>query len=181
MQKTLEQHSEANFESPSESHISSPFSVNDAPLILVCSHRARDSRCGTMGPILEQGFTEYISKHLTDKMTPSEPDKRTLGTVQGTSEVGFQKINLVHQAAVASISHIGGHAWAGNVIIYFPRKYKLRNSFGLHPLTGRGVWYGRVEPKHVEGIVEETVKQGTIIRDLLRGIKAASGENIIED
>ena len=32
-----------------------------------------------------------------------------------------------------------------------------------------GIWYGRVEPRHVKSILEETVKEGNIIGELWRG------------
>jgi len=81
---------------------------------------------------------------------------------------------------IGMISHIGGHKWAGNVIVYIPPNF---NSFSSddddsslsdlrprrHPLAGSGVWYGRVEPKDVEGIVEQTLLQGKVIQDLFRG------------
>lgn len=63
---------------------------------------------------------------------------------------------------IGCISHVGGHAWAGNVIVYFP-------SDVAHGLAGMGVWYGRVEPRHVEGIVKETVLGGRVIEELFRG------------
>ena len=40
----------------------------------------------------------------------------------------------------------------------------------LSPLCGQGIWYGRVEPRHVQGIMEETINRGVLIEDLLRGI-----------
>lgn len=73
------------------------------------------------------------------------------------------------------ISHIGGHAFAGNVIVYVPPGYCLEDSVGggdcgrISPLAGMGIWYGRVEPKHVQGIVEETVRKGQILGELWRG------------
>jgi (2Fe-2S) ferredoxin len=60
---------------------------------------------------------------------------------------------------VACISHIGGHAWAGNVIIY--------NGGGA--LKKTGIWYGRVEPRHVEYIIRETVLEGRVLGELFRG------------
>lgn len=59
---------------------------------------------------------------------------------------------------VGMVSHIGGHAYAGNVIC-FPK-----NEAG-----GAAVWYGRVFPQHVQGIVRETIVQGRIIQELYRG------------
>lgn len=101
---------------------------------------------------------------------------------------------------VGMISHIGGHKWAGNVIVYIPPDYQInplqRSQSGpnpkdksthepavregdklleqdanpfLSPLAGKGIWYGRVQPKHVEGIVEQTIGHGKIIKDLFRG------------
>lgn len=73
-------------------------------------------------------------------------------------------------SSVASISHIGGHAFAGNVVIYIPKQWKLRDRNVYSPLAGKGIWYGRVEPRHVWGIVEETIQKGRIIEELLRGV-----------
>lgn len=36
-------------------------------------------------------------------------------------------------------------------------------------LQGTGVWYGRVGPEQVEGLVEETVVTGKVVVELLRG------------
>ncbi|KAH3971301.1 hypothetical protein HBH70_013310 [Parastagonospora nodorum] len=66
---------------------------------------------------------------------------------------------------VAQISHIGGHKYAGNVIIYLPPS-PLHNA---HALAGTGIWYGRVGPENVEGLVEETIVKGRVVLDLLRG------------
>jgi len=69
------------------------------------------------------------------------------------------------RSRVHQVSHIGGHKFAGNVIVYIP---PILGNEG-HPLAGQGVWYGRVEPKHVEGIVSETVEGGRVIKELFRG------------
>jgi len=69
----------------------------------------------------------------------------------------------VPTARVGLISHIGGHKWAGNVIVYIPP------SFSSNPLAGKGIWYGRVGPEHVEGIVGKTILDGKVIKELFRG------------
>lgn len=108
------------------------------------------------------------------------------------------------------ISHIGGHKWAGNVIVYIPPDYQInpleRENRGANPkdkdaakepvvheddrlsenddkpfvspLAGKGIWYGRVQPKHVEGIVEQTIGHGKIIKDLFRGGINQNGSTI---
>jgi (2Fe-2S) ferredoxin len=65
------------------------------------------------------------------------------------------------------VSHIGGHKWAGNVIIYLPPGYTNGSEDSV--LAGRGIWYGRVEPRHVEGIIKETILGDKVIKDLFRG------------
>lgn len=75
-------------------------------------------------------------------------------------------------ADVGLISHIGGHKYAGNVIIYLPP------SMSDNALRGSGIWYGRVGPENVEGVVQETLVQGRVVTELLRGGVTQSGGNI---
>lgn len=76
------------------------------------------------------------------------------------------------EADVAQISHIGGHKFAGNVIMYIPP------SMTDNALSGTGIWYGRVAPENVEGLVDQTLIQGRVVLDLLRGGITSSGGNI---
>jgi hypothetical protein len=120
--------------------------------VLICGHGGRDQRCGIMGPLLQDEFSETLSRgNIAVLETPisinSEPGK-------------------ADGARVGLVSHIGGHIFAGNVILYIPKT----KQYASHPLAGLGVWYGRVEPRHVQGIIETTIKDGVIIEDLLRGI-----------
>ncbi|KAL5527424.1 hypothetical protein ACEPAG_6215 [Sanghuangporus baumii] len=59
------------------------------------------------------------------------------------------------KALILKNSHIGGHKFAGNVIIYFPQ--------------GSSVWYGRVTPHEVHAIVQHTILGGKVLPQLLRG------------
>ncbi|KAI4099372.1 MAG: hypothetical protein L6R37_006000 [Teloschistes peruensis] len=116
----------------------------DKMTILICSHNTRDRRCGVIGPLLYQSFIKHADPETTD---------------------------------VGMVSHVGGHAFAGNVILYIPPGHKISPSetgqkdhdTELSPLAGSGLWYGRVEPKHVQGIIDETVHKGKIIAELWRG------------
>lgn len=112
------------------------------PTILICGHGGRDQRCGITGPILKQQFNSIMTKRSSETA-------------------------LFNEWTTELISHIGGHKFAGNVIIYLPRPSV--DVWGTHPLAGMGVWYGRVEPKHVEGIVNETILRGRITKELFRG------------
>ena len=143
-----------------EAHTSRfPSQMYRSPTILICGHDSRDSRCGILGPLLRKEFNLYVAGLPTDS-TPltglSVRDGRLVSPLSGTR--------------VGLISHIGGHVFAGNVIIYLPEGFKMASG-RVSPLAGMVIWYGRVEPKHVWGIMEETVQHGHIIEELLRGIQ----------
>jgi (2Fe-2S) ferredoxin len=102
-----------------------------ASMILICSHRRRDKRCGVTAPILAREFDHVLRENDIDE----QGDRGT---------------------AVMMVSHVGGHKFAGNLICY------------THQGT-RGTWYGRVKPCHCKQIVEETILQGKIVKELYRG------------
>lgn len=107
-------------------------------LLLICGHAKRDIRCGVISDFLLTEFKHNLqSRELLDNTDASS----------SSSSSGRMKVGL--------ISHIGGHAYAGNVL-YFDKQ-------------GLSLWYGRVGPQHVDSIVEETVLQKNIITDLYRG------------
>ena len=137
------------------------YTVHSSPTILICGHNSRDTRCGVLGPILREGFESYIIGQLRPYFE------------LGLSGIDSEEINRLRQiryTRVALTSHIGGHSFAGNVIIYLPKDFMTPNGI-VSPLAGSGIWYGRVEPRHVRGIMEETLQRGNLIEDLLRGIR----------
>ncbi|KAI8375240.1 Sucrase/ferredoxin-like-domain-containing protein [Blakeslea trispora] len=105
-------------------------------LMLLCSHRKRDKRCGVTAPILAQ----EIDRVLREKDLSEE------------------------DVSVIMVSHIGGHKIAGNVICYINE-------------GTRGVWYGRVKTCHCRSIIEETILNGKVIKDLYRGAMDSSFNN----
>ncbi|KAF2097430.1 hypothetical protein NA57DRAFT_66979 [Rhizodiscina lignyota] len=130
-------------------------------LVLICGHGGRDSRCGTMGPLFRSEFEEKLT------MQGFEVLQGAVGSL------GFGGASEKPTARVGLISHIGGHKFAGNVIIYVPP------SFPENPLAGSGIWYGRVRPEHVEGIVASTILQGKVIKELYRGGIAQEGKLLL--
>ncbi|KAF9361341.1 hypothetical protein BGX26_004199 [Mortierella sp. AD094] len=98
--------------------------------IMICSHKKRDKRCGVTAPILRKEFMRILRS------------KDMYGDCEGDVEIWM-------------VSHIGGHKFAGNVIV--------------HRSEGQAVWYGRVEPCHSQAIVEVTIERGEVIRELYRG------------
>ena len=134
-------------------------------LVLICGHGGRDMRCGITGPILRHEFESCLP------MKNVEVLKGPVEIVQDGEKMtlppsGSEK--LARTARVGLISHIGGHKFAGNVILYIPPGSTAANG-EAHALAGCGIWYGRVEPKHVEGIIQETILSGKVIEDLFRG------------
>ncbi|KIX09266.1 uncharacterized protein Z518_00345 [Rhinocladiella mackenziei CBS 650.93] len=157
-----------------------------APTILICSHGQRDSRCGILGPLLHKEFTQYIEEHyprlqpqthifaneLLSGHDAEEPRSELRSTSLSSSTNGEGALNI----NIGMISHIGGHKWAGNVILYIPPDFtRPASTYSSvsppvpHPLAGKGVWYGRVEPRHIQGIVEQTLLRGKVIQELFRG------------
>ncbi|TGJ80508.1 hypothetical protein E0Z10_g8253 [Xylaria hypoxylon] len=144
----------------------------DDVLVLICGHGGRDMRCGIMGPALQAEFErqlpqaglEVLHGPLLDESVSAPPLPGTVGDRSSTARVGL-------------ISHVGGHKFAGNIIIYLPPI--LKNKAGNpHPLAGHGIWYGRIEPKHVEGVIQETIVEGNVIADHFRGAIKQNGDII---
>ncbi|KAA6407244.1 MAG: hypothetical protein FRX48_09046 [Lasallia pustulata] len=126
-------------------------------VVLICGHGGRDQRCGVMGPLLQ---TEFVRQLCYRGVDTSGCDGRSFPLVTNID-------HTIVRARVALVSHIGGHSFAGNVIIYVPPSFTVEGR--RSPLAGKGIWYGRVEPMHVEGIIEETIFKGRVIADLFRG------------
>jgi (2Fe-2S) ferredoxin len=98
--------------------------------LFVCTHRNRDDRCGICGPPLIEGFKAIL-----------------------------QARGLADQVRVRRTSHLGGHKYAGNVLIY-----------------PSGDWYGYVTPEDIARVVDEHILAGQLVRDLWRGRMGLSPE-----
>ncbi|KAI4307848.1 hypothetical protein L6164_030983 [Bauhinia variegata] len=105
--------------------------------VFVCSHGSRDRRCGVCGPVLVSRFREEIELH-----------------------------GLQGKVFVSPCSHIGGHKYAGNVIIF------RRNVNGQ--VTGH--WYGYVTPDDVPLLLQWHIVNGEIYDFLWRGQMGLSEE-----
>lgn len=98
--------------------------------VFVCAHNTRDKRCGVCGPALIEKFKEEIEmKGLKD------------------------------QVFVAACSHVGGHKYAGNLIIF---------SAGSDGKVS-GHWYGYVAPSDVPELLDQHIGKGEIIERIWRG------------
>ncbi len=169
IQTAEDRHDHTGFPIPEEALVAHKqrlaYTKNTSPTVLICGHHSRDTRCGILGPILGAEFNSCIRGA---GQPPADDEPST-----GFGFKGFEPISPVRKSRIALISHIGGHAFAGNVVIYLPKLFKMPGG-KVSPLAGTGIWYGRVEPRHVQGIVEETIKRGRVITELLRGIHSPS-------
>jgi (2Fe-2S) ferredoxin len=154
-------------------------------VVLICGHGGRDQRCGLYGPLLREAFEERLPEQGVEVLRgPVEVEVAEEGEaaeVEGqaaegeVAETEEEATGMKYAARVGLVSHIGGHKFAGNVIIYLPPGLKTEDG-QANPLAGHGIWYGRVEPRHVEGIVGETILKGRVIEELFRGGIKQNGE-----
>lgn len=137
-----------------------------ACVILLCSHKKRDNRCGIAAPKLEHAFITSLESQGWDAVKHVECPSLTMGPpleeMDVTPEEREENIashlrdsTESKRALIIKTSHVGGHKYAGNCIIYTP--------------SGSGVWYGRVTPHDVDSIVENTIIKGLVLPPLLRG------------
>lgn len=146
-------------EPPQEStSTSTPLHSHPCPhsaIILLCSQRTRDARCGQSAPLLRREF----ERHLRPLGLYRDMDDQRPGGV-----------------GIYFISHVGGHKYAANVIVYRRRDFDWHKSSKTdesHTDEGaaQGIWLARVRPEDCENIIRYTVLRGKVVkpRSQLRG------------
>ncbi len=98
--------------------------------VFVCTHGRRDLQCGRCGPPLVEAFHTALAGR-----------------------------NLADNISLCRTSHVGGHRFAGNVLIY-----------------PGGDWYGYVTPADVPRLIERHLLGGTVVTELWRGRMGLSPE-----
>jgi len=157
----------------------SPFSISPIPhdyLILLCSHKTRDARCGQSAPLLRKEF---------------ERNLRPLGLMRDLHDERPGGVGIYF------INHVGGHKFSANVIIYrragmpgaemaeadqSPTVGVSNGDGGLAGTTmsdeenhnrmkidskgeaGQCIWLARVRPEDCENIIRYTVLQGKVVK-----------------
>lgn len=151
-----------------------PFPTSPSPhgaVILLCSQRTRDARCGQSAPLLRREFERHL---------------RPLGLYRDMQDTRPGGVGIYF------ISHVGGHKYSANVMIY------RRAGFGSGPARSRAqaaneaangaangevkdvdgngneptgdvgasqcIWLARVRPEDCEGIIKFTVLQGKVVK-----------------
>lgn len=124
--------------------------------VFVCAHGSRDKRCGVCGPALIEKLIEEIE-------------------IRG----------LTNQITVSPCSHIGGHKYAGNVIIYSPdsdgkitghwwdkfpwyMEACFRFPLFVYRFDHIHFRYGYVTPDDVPELIDQHIDQGQVIERLWR-------------
>ncbi|WVQ77002.1 hypothetical protein IAR50_006681 [Cryptococcus sp. DSM 104548] len=139
-------------------------------VILLCSHKRRDKRCHIAAPLLRSALQTCLQTHdiSVDHSGSSliNLDGPALEEVEGgeeerEEEVGrrIEGIEGVKggeggEVGIFNINHLGGHRYAGVMLIVFP--------------SGAYISYGRVTPQEIPRVVEDTILQGKIVPGLLR-------------
>jgi hypothetical protein len=133
-------------------------------LILLCSQKTRDARCGQSAPLLRK----ELERHL-----------RPLGLFRDLDDERPGGVGIYF------ISHVGGHKYSANVLIY-----RKADAFGLDSLerakldgevcpmpskilsgdvseqegAAQCIWIARVKPVDCENLVKFTVLQGKVVK-----------------
>jgi (2Fe-2S) ferredoxin len=103
-------------------------------LILLCSQKTRDARCGQSAPLLRKEFERHL---------------RPLGLYRDLHDERPGGVGIYF------ISHVGGHKFAANVMVY------RRENGGE---AAQCIWLARVRPEDCQGIVKFTVLQGKVVK-----------------
>lgn len=128
-----------------------PRPCNHAAVILLCSQRTRDARCGQSAPLLRREFERHL---------------RPLGLYRDLDDERPGGVGIYF------ISHVGGHKYAANCIVYRRRDfewYRKEKANGAETKdeeegAAQGIWLARVKPEDCENIVRYTVLQGKVVK-----------------
>ncbi|QGA19505.1 hypothetical protein EYB26_007194 [Talaromyces marneffei] len=117
---------------PTEISSSSSLKPRPCPhdyVVLLCSHKRRDARCGISAPLIKK----ELERHLRPAgLYRDANDERPGG------------------AGIYFVSHVGGHKFSANVLVYRRQEEQL-------------IWLARIRPEHCEGIVKYTILQGKVV------------------
>jgi hypothetical protein len=133
----------------------SHFSTRPIPhraLILMCSHKTRDARCGQSAPLLRKEFERVL---------------RPMGLHRDLHDTRPGGVGIYF------INHVGGHKYSANVMIYRRAGSTISAGAATAPTERdeelsneavQGIWLARVRPEDCENIVRYTVLQGKLVK-----------------
>ncbi|ORY62699.1 Sucrase/ferredoxin-like-domain-containing protein [Pseudomassariella vexata] len=133
-------------------------------LILLCSQKTRDARCGQSAPLLRK----ELERHL-----------RPLGLFRDLDDERPGGVGIYF------ISHVGGHKYSANAMVYrrpdafgvdAVERAKLGPGDEVRPMfdaedgeegdvgAGQCLWLARLKPEDCENLVKYTVLQGKVVK-----------------
>ena len=124
-------------------------------LILLCSQKTRDARCGHSAPLLRKEFERHL---------------RPLGLLRDLDDA------RVGGCGIYFISHVGGHKYSANVMVYrrqsaSPSRDEVGSNAddresegGQSGEAAQCIWLARVRPEDCENIVKFTLLQGKVVK-----------------
>ncbi|OHE91322.1 hypothetical protein CORC01_13395 [Colletotrichum orchidophilum] len=136
-------------------------------LILLCSQKTRDARCGQSAPLLRK----ELERHL-----------RPLGLFRDMDDERPGGVGIYF------ISHVGGHKYSANVMVYRrPDAFGLDDVERVKEVAGGGelkpkaktttelpqtedvgaaqcIWLARIKPEDCENLVKYTILQGKVVK-----------------
>lgn len=117
-------------------------------LILMCSHKTRDARCGQSAPLLRKEFERIL---------------RPMGLYRDLHDERPGGVGIYY------INHVGGHKYSANVMIYRRAGSSLVPSSAspeqdLKDEAVQGIWLARIRPEDCSNIVKYTVLQGKVVK-----------------
>ena len=133
-----------NNKQPNTEVVNTPLRSHTCPhgaVILLCSQRTRDARCGQSAPLLRREFERHL---------------RRLGLYRDLDD------NRPGGVGIYFISHVGGHKYAANVIVY--RRRDFQNDGQQEEGACQGIWLARVKPEDCENIIRYTVLKGKVVK-----------------
>ncbi|KAJ5168338.1 uncharacterized protein N7482_003932 [Penicillium canariense] len=136
---------------PPNTSLSTPLRSHPCPhaaVILLCSQRTRDARCGQSAPLLRREFERHL---------------RPLGLYRDMDDTRPGGVGIYF------ISHVGGHKYSANVIVYRRRDFDWYKREGADASendegAAQGIWLARVRPEECENIIRYTVLQGKVLK-----------------
>jgi hypothetical protein len=114
-------------------------------LVLVCVHQARDKRCGRAGPQV----IAHLNSLLLLQQQQEEEEEKENDPLSSSSSASMR-------IAVRGSSHIGGHVYAGTLIVY-----------------PEGQWYGRITAHNAAQLLHH-LQAGEVFQTCSRGTTASS-------
>ncbi|KAJ8608303.1 hypothetical protein MRB53_039725 [Persea americana] len=115
-------------------------------LILLCSQKTRDARCGQSAPLLRK----ELERHL-----------QPLGLYRDLHDERPGGVGIYF------ISHVGGHKYSANMLVY--RRADADGIANDGAASGskeaaQCIWLARIRPEDCENVVRYTVLQGKVVK-----------------